>query len=54
MVTISHDLHALTEYCSFLVCLNRHLHCHTKTELVDSEIIHKTFGEAVRIIEKDY
>ncbi len=54
VVTISHDLHTLTEYCSFLVCLNRHLHCHTKTELVNSEIIHKTFGEAVRIIEKDY
>lgn len=54
IITISHDLNTLTEYCSFLVCLNRHLHCHTKTDLVNSEIIHKTFGEAVRIIEKGY
>ncbi|MDZ4182410.1 MAG: metal ABC transporter ATP-binding protein [Candidatus Cloacimonadaceae bacterium] len=54
VITISHDLHTLSEYCSFLVCLNRHLHCHTKTELVNSELIHKTFGKAVKIIEKNY
>ncbi len=54
IITVSHDLHTLSEYCSFLVCLNRHLHCHSATELVNSEIIHKTFGEAVRLIEKDY
>ncbi len=54
IITISHDLNTLTQYCSFLVCLNRTLHCHTQTELVNAEIIHKTFGEAVRIIEKDY
>lgn len=54
IVTVSHDLNTLTEHCSFLVCLNRRLHCHSATELVNSEIIHKTFGEAVRLIEKDY
>lgn len=54
IITISHDLNTLSRYCSFLVCLNRTLHCHTQTELVNAEIIHKTFGEEVRIIEKDY
>ena len=54
IITVSHNLNTLSEYCSFLVCLNRHLHCHTATELVNAEIIHKTFGEAVRLIEKDY
>ncbi|MDP2173819.1 MAG: ABC transporter ATP-binding protein [Candidatus Cloacimonadaceae bacterium] len=54
VITISHDLHTLTEYCSFLVCLNRHLHCHTQTEMVNAELIHKTFGKAVKIIEKGY
>lgn len=54
VITVSHDLQTLSEYCSFLVCLNRRLHCHTQTDLVNSEIMHKTFGEAVRIIEKDY
>lgn len=54
IITISHDLNTLSKYCSFLVCLNRHLHCHSSTELVDAEIIHKTFGDSMRIIEKDY
>ena len=54
IITISHDLNILSEYCSFLVCLNRRLHCHTQTDLVNAELIHKTFGETVRIIEKDY
>jgi len=54
IITISHDLNILSRYCSFLVCLNRTLHCHDHTELVSSEIIHNTFGESVRIIEKDY
>ncbi len=54
IITVSHDLHTLSEYCSFLICLNRRLHCHNKTELVNAEIIHKTFGEGVRLIDKDY
>ncbi len=54
IVTISHDLNILTSYCSFLICLNRTLHCHTQTELVNAEIIQKTFGETVRLIEKEY
>jgi zinc transport system ATP-binding protein len=54
IITISHDLHTLTDYCSFLVCLNKTLHCHTQTELLNAEIIHKTFGEAVHLIEKEY
>jgi len=54
IITVSHDLHTLSEYCSFLICLNKRLHCHDKTELVNADIIHKTFGEGVRLIEKDY
>ena len=54
IITISHDLNILSEYCSFPVCLNRRLHCHNRTELVDSQVIHKTFGDSMRIIEKDY
>ncbi|MCK9310452.1 MAG: metal ABC transporter ATP-binding protein [Candidatus Cloacimonetes bacterium] len=54
IITISHDLNILSEYCSFLVCLNHRLHCHNHTDLVSAEIIRNTFGESVRIIEKDY
>ncbi len=54
IITISHDLHALNKYCTFLICLNQKLHCHDHTELVNAEVIQKTFGETLRIIEKDY
>jgi len=54
IITISHDLHMLNKYCTFLVCLNRTLHCHTETEMLTAEHIHNTFGEAVKLIEKDY
>ena len=52
IITISHDLHTLSDYCSFLICLNRTLHCHSNMELVNADIIHKTFGDSVRLIEK--
>ena len=54
IITISHDLHTMSEYCNFLVCLNRKLHCHDHAELVNAEVIHKTFGESMRLIEKEY
>ncbi len=54
IITISHDLHTLNRYCTFLICLNQSLHCHDHTELINSEIVHKTFGDTLRIIEKDY
>ncbi len=54
IITISHDLHTLNKYCSFLICLNKRLHCHDSTELVNAEVIHNTFGKGVRLIEKDY
>ncbi|CAO80039.1 MAG: ABC transporter ATP-binding protein [Candidatus Cloacimonadota bacterium] len=54
IITISHDLTTLSKYCSFLVCLNRRLHCHNQMELIDADVIHKTFGDSLRIIEKDY
>ncbi|PKN79578.1 MAG: ABC transporter ATP-binding protein [Candidatus Cloacimonetes bacterium HGW-Cloacimonetes-1] len=54
IITISHDLHTLSSYCTFLVCLNKTLHCHSQMDLVDAEVIQKTFGESFHIIEKDY
>lgn len=54
IITVSHDLHTLSKYCSFLICLNRRLHCHNSVELVNAEVIRNTFGDSVRLIEKDY
>ncbi len=54
IVTVSHDLNMLSNYCQFLICLNRTLHCHTRTELVNAELLHRTFGDTVHLIEKGY
>lgn len=54
VITVSHDLHTLNKYCNFLICLNKTLHCHNHSELIDQELIDKTFGEHTRLIEKDY
>lgn len=52
ILMVSHDIHNTTRYCSQIICLNKTLHCHMKSELVNSEIIKKTFGEVIRIIER--
>jgi len=52
ILIVSHDISVIPRYCEFLICLNKTLHCHTKSELVNSEIIKKTYGDVVKIIEK--
>ncbi|MDZ4121393.1 MAG: ATP-binding cassette domain-containing protein, partial [Candidatus Cloacimonadaceae bacterium] len=54
VITISHDLNTLNKYCTFLICLNQRLHCHDHLELVNAETVQNTFGETLRIVEKDY
>ena len=54
IITISHDLHTLTSFCTFLICLNKTLHCHNKTELINAETIHDFFGETTKIVHKSY
>mgnify|MGYP000845322457 CR=1 FL=1 len=54
VITVSHDLHTLNKYCNFLICLNKTLHCHDHSELIDQQLIDRTFGEHSRLIEKDY
>ncbi|HHV37740.1 MAG TPA: metal ABC transporter ATP-binding protein [Candidatus Cloacimonetes bacterium] len=54
VITVSHDLHTLNKYSNFLICLNKTLHCHDHSELIDQQLIDKTFDEHTRLIEKDY
>ncbi len=54
IIIISHDLNIITQYASFLICLNQTLHFHDKTELIKSETVKKTYGEAVKLIDKVY
>ncbi len=54
IITISHDLHILSDYCTSLVCLNKTLHCHSQPNLLKASDLHNTFGENFHLIDKDY
>ncbi|MBW6515534.1 MAG: metal ABC transporter ATP-binding protein [Candidatus Cloacimonetes bacterium] len=54
IIVVSHDLNILTQHTSFLICLNKTLHFHDKTELLSAETIKKTYGEAVKLVDKIY
>jgi len=54
IIVISHDINTLTKYCSFLICLNRTLHFHDKTDLLNAEVVTKLYGDVTRIIHKKY
>jgi len=52
IVMISHDVNTVTRYSNSLVCLNKTLHCHTHPELLQADVIKKTYGEVVQLIER--
>ena len=54
ILVVSHDINVLTQYCNFLICLNKRLHFHNKKELFNSEVVTKLYGDVTRIIEKGY
>ncbi|MDD2493338.1 MAG: metal ABC transporter ATP-binding protein [Bacilli bacterium] len=54
IITISHDLHMLSDYCTSLVCLNKTLHCHSQPKLLTAQELHNTFGENFHLINKEY
>jgi len=54
IVVVSHDLNILTQHTSFLICLNKTLHFHDRTELLNAEVIKRTYGEAVKLVDKLY
>ncbi len=54
IVVISHDINILTEHCNMLICLNKTLHCHSKTELMSGEMLQAFFGDTMKVIDKEY
>lgn len=52
ILVVSHDVNTTVEFASSIICLNRTLHCHNKPELLSSEIIKKTYGDVIRLIER--
>lgn len=54
IVLISHDINMVLKYSTHLVCLNKTLHSHTRSELVTSEMITRAYGEVMQIVEKGH
>lgn len=54
ILIVSHDIGAVTRECAYIICLNKELHCHTPKDLIDAKMIKETYGDVMRIIDKDY
>ncbi len=54
ILLISHDIGMMTEYSRYIICLNKTLHCHTQSELVNADILKKTYGDVMKLIDKRY
>lgn len=54
IITISHDLHILSDFCTMLVCLNKTLHCHSHPSKLKAIDFQNTFGQDFHLIRKDY
>jgi len=54
ILIVSHDIGMVTNQCNYIICLNKKLHCHTPKDLVDAQIVKETYGDVMRIIDKDY
>lgn len=54
ILIVSHDIGAVTRECAYIICLNKKLHCHTPKDLIDAKVIKETYGDVMRIIDKDY
>lgn len=54
IVNISHDLQTAFVASDTIVCLNKTLHSHTRPELLSADTVTKTFGKAIRLLEKDH
>jgi len=52
ILIVSHDLAVTVKSCTMLICLNRTVHCHTQPELMSADIIRRTYGDVMQIIER--
>jgi len=52
IIDISHNISSISKYSTSMICLNHTLHCHKKPELVNADIIRRTFGDVMQIVER--
>lgn len=54
ILLVSHDINVILKTVSSVLCLNRTLHCHTAADLVSAEVMQKTWGEVLRLVDKHF
>jgi len=52
IVLVSHDINMVLLTVSTVLCLNRKLHCHSARELVSPDVLQRTYGTVVRILDR--
>ncbi|HPN83659.1 MAG TPA: ABC transporter ATP-binding protein, partial [Spirochaetota bacterium] len=54
VLLVSHDINVILKTVSSVLCLNRTLHCHTSADLVSAEVVQKTWGDVLRLVDKHF
>jgi zinc transport system ATP-binding protein len=52
VLLVSHDINMVLHTVPNVLCLNRTLHSHSSRELVSADVIERTYGTVVRILER--
>lgn len=54
VLLVSHDIGMMTQNSKYIICLNRKLHCHEQSELINANMIKETYGDVMQLINKEY
>jgi len=52
LLLVSHDINMVLQNVSSVLCLNRKLHCHSARELVTQDVVQRTYGTVLRILDR--
>jgi len=52
LLLVSHDINMVLQNVSSVLCLNRKLHCHSARELVTQDVVQRTYGTVLRIMDR--
>lgn len=54
ILLVSHDIGMMTQHSKYIICLNKKLHCHEQSELINANMIKETYGDVMQLINKEY
>ena len=54
ILLVSHAIGMMTHHSKYIICLNRTLHCHTQSDLINANMIKEAYGDVMQLIDKEY